>query len=174
MRGLSFCTFYTWLDAAGGSEHLLMYRVSRHAEGDEIAVHVSEKGGRSTHVEVSINGNAERFKTCTVPVPLNVEFVAGAVGWIWFAVCDCRVTSRNGGQEFPGFLGKDMFVRVACGVDPPHLPGRFCAPGGECMQHGKNRGDANSSAQENNRCPTRSQHEFATRGADLEFVADVR
>ena len=108
----------------GRSEHLLMYRILRHAQRDEIAVHIPQKGGWSTHVKVSSNGNGEFLQTREVPVPLNVEVVARPVSRIWFAVRDCRMTSGNSGQQLPGFLGKDVLLRIARSMDPPHLPRR--------------------------------------------------
>jgi hypothetical protein len=97
MRGLQLYLRHTWFYAVGGAEYLLMYCILQHAQRDEITVHISEKGGWSTHVKVSSNGNSQLLQTRAAPVSLNVEVVAGRVGWIWFAVRYGRMTSGNGG-----------------------------------------------------------------------------
>ena len=88
MRRFRFCPRYTWFYAVGGSEYFLMYRVLRHAQRDEIPVHISEEGGRPTDVEVSLNRNVEFLQAREVPVTLNIEVISAPVSWIWLAVRD--------------------------------------------------------------------------------------
>ena len=98
MRGLHFCLRYTWFNTVRGSEYFVMYRILRHPQRDEIAVHIPQEGGWSTHVKVGLNGNGEFLQTREVPASSNIEVVAGPVSRIWFAVRDCRMTSGNSGQ----------------------------------------------------------------------------
>ncbi len=147
MRGLQFSLRHTWFEAVGGSKYLLMYCVLRNAQRDEITVHISEKGGWSTHVKVGSDGDSQLLQTRAAPASLNVGAVTGRVSWIWVAVRYGRMTSGNGGQEFSGLLSKDMLLRAASSMDPPHVPWRFCASCRKSVQHGKNWGDPNSGAQ---------------------------
>ena len=147
MRRLYFCLRYAWLNTVLGSEHFMMYRILGHPQRDEIAVHIRQEGGWSTHVKVSFNGNGELLQTREVPVPLNVEVVARPVSRIWFAVRDCRMTSGNSSQKLPGLLGKHLLRRIARSMNPPHFPRSFCAPGRKSVKHRKHRGNADSGAQ---------------------------
>ena len=97
MRRLYFCLGHTGLNTVLGSEHFVMYRVLWHSQRNEIAVHIPQERGWSTHVKVSFDRNGELLQTRGVPMPSNVEVVAGPIGRIRFAVRDCRTTSRNGG-----------------------------------------------------------------------------
>ena len=71
MRGLYFCLGYIWLNTLLGSEHFVIYRILRHTQGDEIAVHIPQEGRWSTHVKVGPHGDFEFFQTRDVPVPAN-------------------------------------------------------------------------------------------------------
>jgi hypothetical protein len=135
MRRPDFFPGYAGLYAAGRSKYFLMYRLMRHPEGDEITVHISQKGGWSAYIKVGSHGNGEFLQTRKIPMPSNVELVGGPIGWTWFAVRDGRMTSGNGGQQLPRFLSKDMFPGAARSMDPPHVPGRFCTGCRKSVQH---------------------------------------
>ena len=89
MRGLYFCIRYTWLNTGLGAEHLVMDRFLPHPQRDEIAVHIPQEGGWSTHVKFSFDGYVEHLQTCEVPVTANVEVVAEPVSRTWPAVREC-------------------------------------------------------------------------------------
>lgn len=98
MRGLYLCLRYTWLNTVRGSEHFVMYRILWHPQRDEIAVHIPQEAGWSTHVKVGSKGNSQFLQTRRIPATSNVEIVAGPVGRTWFAVRDRGTTSGNSGQ----------------------------------------------------------------------------
>src|ERR1700739_1041073 len=170
MRRLCFSLRYTGLNTVRGAEHFLVNGILGHAQRDEITVHCSQKGGWPAYVAVAVHGKSELLQTGEIPASSNIEVVTGPVSLIWFAVRDCRTTSGDICQKFPGFLGKDVLLRAARGVDPPHFPGRFCASRCKSVKHRKNRGDANSSAQKNNGPPAWSQNELAAWRTDLDPV----
>jgi len=174
MRWPYFCFCHTGLNPVHGSEHFLMYRIFWRTQSDKIAVYILQKCGWPAHVKVSPNGDCKLLQTCEISVSSNVEVDARPISRIWFAVCDCRTTSGNSGQQLPGFVGKNMQFRVARSMYPPHFTGRFCATRCESVKLRKNRGDANSGAQQNNWFRARPQNEFVPRRADLQFVADLR
>ena len=43
---------------------------------------------------------------------IDIEIISDTIGWVWFAVCDDRVTSGNCFQEFAGFFGKYVQEQV--------------------------------------------------------------
>jgi hypothetical protein len=72
-------------------------------------------------------------------------------------------------EQQPAVAGR----RIARGMNPPHLPRRFRAPGRKSVKHRKHRGNANAGAQQDNWSPIGSQNELAARRADLYLVADL-
>jgi hypothetical protein len=89
MRWLYVRLGYTWFNTVLGCEHFVMYRIVRHPQRDEIAVHIRQEGGWFTHVKVSLYGNAELLQTREVPAPSNVEVLAGSIIRIWFTIRNC-------------------------------------------------------------------------------------
>src|SRR4051794_20059240 len=148
MWGLGFDPRYARLYCGKGSKDFLMNRGWVYAQGDQITVHVAEERGRSANIKVSSSRNAEFLQRRYAPVPLQVEVASELVGRVGLAIRNRRPAARDRGQQLPSFLRENMFPGIACGIDPPDFPG-FRATGCESMQHRKNRGDADSGAQQN-------------------------
>ena len=121
MRTLCLCLCHTWRKTFPGSEHLLMDCSFLYTQRDKIPVHIPEKRRWPTHVKIGFNRNAEFLEACQIPVPSNVEVVTKLVSWVWLAVCNCRMTASNAGEQLPGLLSKDMFLSVARRIDPPNF-----------------------------------------------------
>ena len=121
MRALCFCLCYTRRKTVHGSEHLLMDSILLYTQRHEITANIPQKRRRPTHVKVGFSRNAEFLEAFEIPVSSNVEVVTKPVSWVWFAVCDCRMTPRNRRKQLPSLLGKDVLPGVARRMDPPNF-----------------------------------------------------
>ena len=121
MRGLYFSLCYSWRKTVHSSEHLLMDSILLDTQRDESTAHIPQKRRWPTNVKVGFSRNAEFFEAGEIQVPSNVEVVSKSVGRVWFAVCDCRMTTRNTGKQLPGLMGKDMIPSVTRRMDPPNF-----------------------------------------------------